>query len=313
MSFDRISDFESIPVQDFDRENPPEDTGGIAWRINIDWDAYEEGVKFADDFAKLLSIPGASEIPALIVGCWEGSAEGESSEQVIEALVSARESLPGIKHLFIGEMLQEDCEVSWINQSDISPIFLGFPNLSTLRIRGMEGLSLGRPKHENLTKLILEGGGMPAGIVNEIGSAELPNLQHLELWLGSDSYGNSVTQESLQPILDGSAFPKLNYLGLRNDSEADKTATWLKDAAILNQISVLDLSLGCIGDEGAKELLANDKLKNLKQLDVSHNYFSEAQAKALVEQLPNAHVNVSDTQEPDVYDDEVYRYNFVSE
>lgn len=314
MGFDaQITDFEGIPIQDFEPENPPDDLGGIGWRISIDWEAYEAGRKFSEVFAQLLSLPGASDLQALIVGCWEGGAEGENSEPVIEALVSARAQLPNLKHLFIGEMLQEECEVSWINQSDISPVFLAFPQLITLRVRGTQGLSLGRPLHETLRNLIIEGGGMPSELVREVTSARLPNLTHLELWLGDDGYGRSVTQEVLQPILNGGIFPKLKYLGLRNDSEIDTTVTWLKGATLLDQLSELDISLGTLTDAGVATLLENDKLKGLKRLNAFFNFLSDAAAESLKPALLGVEVDVSQQNEADVYDGDVYRYNFVSE
>lgn len=314
MGFDsHISDFEGLPVQNFERDNPPEDLSGICWRISIDWEAYEAGVKFTEQFARLLATPGASELSALIVGCWEGGAEGESSETVVEALVSARDKLPQLEHLFLGEMLQEECEVSWINQSDISPIFLAFPKLLTLRVRGMEGLSLGRPRHENLRSLILEGGGMPAAILNELAAAQLPNLEHLELWLGDEGYGKDVSQASLQPILDGTLYPKLRYLGLRNDHDIDTTVTWLKNAKILEQLDVLDISLGTLSDAGATALLDIGRLGNVKKLDAFYNFMSAKTAEELKCGLPTVEVDVDERQEADEYDGEVYRYNFVSE
>ncbi len=314
MGFDaQITDFEGIPIQNFKPDSLPDDLGGIGWRISIDWEAYEAGRKFSEVFAQLLALPGASELQALIVGCWEGGAEGESSESVIEALVSAREQLPNLKHLFIGEMLQEECEVSWINQSDISPIFLAYPKLLTLRVRGSQGLSLGRPVHENLRNLIIEGGGMPGELVSEVTSARLPNLVHLELWLGDDGYGRSVRQEELQPILDGGLFPKLKYLGLRNDSDIDTTVTWLQGAKLLDQLSVLDISLGTLSDLGAAALLENDGLKGLKRLNAFFNFLSDAAADSLTSALPGVEVDVSQQNEADEYDGDAYRYNFVSE
>lgn len=314
MGFDcHISDFEGLPVQNFDRENLPDDLGGNCWRISIDWEAYEDGVKFTEQFARLLKTPGARDLQALIVGCWEGGAEGESSEDVVEALVAARAQLPQLEHLFLGEMLQEECEVSWINQSDLSPFFLAFPKLVTLRVRGMEGLSLGRPEHAHLRSLILEGGGMPAAILNELAAAQLPNLEHLELWLGDEGYGRGVTKESLQPILDGTLFPKLNYLGLRNDHDIDTTVTWLKDAKILDQLDVLDISLGTLSDTGAAALLDIGRLGNVKKLDAFYNFMSAKAAEALQRGMPTVEIDVSERQEPDEYDGKVYRYNFVSE
>lgn len=310
---ERITDFEGIPVQDFDHENPPDSLGGIGWRISIDWDTYEAGVKFVEPFSQLLATPGANDLEALVVGCWEGSAEGTNSDGVVEAIVSAREKLPNLKHLFIGEILQEECEVSWITQSDVSPIFLAFPKLVTLRVRGMSNLSLGRPAHKNLRHLILEGGGMPAAIVNELVSADLPNLDHLELWLGDQGYGRDVTVGQLQPILDGQLFPKLQYLGLRNDCEIDTTVSWLQGAKILDQLKVLDISLGCLTDAGVETLVQNDKLKQLERLDAYHNFLTNSAIEKLASALPSVAVDVSLSNDADEYDGEVYRYNFVSE
>lgn len=310
--YDLISDFEGIAVENFERDKTPGNLADKGWRITIDWEAYEDGVKFSEELARLLALPGASDIEAFVVGCWEGGAEGGDCEEVIEALVSARDQLPNLKHLFIGEILQEECEASWINLSDISPLFLAFPNLETLRVRGSEGLSLGRPVHQKLRHLALEGGGLPDTLIREICSADLPSLEHLELWLGDDNYGRSVTKEDLQPILDGK-FPHLKYLGLRNDTEIDNVVGWLKDAKVLEMLETLDLSLGCLSNEGAAELARNESLKNLKQLNVFHHFMTEEGTKQLKSAFPDVEIDARGEQEADEYDGEIYRYNFVSE
>ncbi len=308
-----ISEFQGLPVETFDPENLPASAAGTAWRISIDWDAYEKGVEFETLFAKLLEIPGSDEIEAFIVGPWPGSGEGVGSEGVIESLVSAREQLPNLKCLFIGEILQEECEVSWITQSDLSPIFLAFPNLETLRVRGTSGLSLGKPVHNRLKHLVVEGGGMPGSIVREIGEAQLPELTHLEIWLGSDGYGNDVTERDLRPILDGKLFPKLKYLGLRNDFETDATVGFLKGAGVLDLIETLDLSLGTLTDAGATTLCNTPEIAKLKRLDIFHHYVSDAGVNQLKNTFPDVEIDASDVQEEDGYGGEVYRYNFVSE
>lgn len=302
-----------IPVQEFKVEDQVTNLSGAAWRISIDWDAYEDGVKFLDRFAKMLDTPGIEDVEAFIVGCWEGGAEGDDNAGVVEALVAARDKLSSLKYLFIGDILQEECEVSWIIQTDLSPLFLAFPNLETFKVRGADGLSLGRPVHEKLQSLIVEGGGLPGSVVREICTGELPSLSHLELWLGNDGYGRDVSDEDLRPILQGEAFPNLKYLGLRNDNQADEMVEWLDDAGILAQLDTLDLSLGSLSDAGANALCQNAELKKLKRLDIHYHFVSDETLDKLKTHLPNVEIDASERQEADTYDDEIYRYNFVSE
>ena len=41
--------------------------------------------------------------------------------------------LPALEALFLGDITFEQQEISWIQQSDISPLFLAFPRLRVLR------------------------------------------------------------------------------------------------------------------------------------------------------------------------------------
>ena len=141
--------------------------------------------------------------------------------------------------------------------------------------------------------------------------ADLPELEHLEIYLGTDDYGANVTPEDLQPILDGQVFPKLKYLGLRNSHIADEVAKAVADAPILNRIDVLDLSLGILGDEGAQALLESPLMANLSLLDLHWHYLTDAM-QAKLKSLP-CEVDVSEAQSGDEWDGEVYRYVAVSE
>lgn len=314
MSFgEPVKQFGGVDIKPFTNSSNPASLAGNGWRLSIDWDDYENGVKFADLLSKFLDTSDSENVNSLVIGCWDGAAEGTDSLSVVEALVSARERLPNLRHLFIGDILQEECETSWIAQTDISPLFLAFPDLVTLQIRGSEGLSLGRPVHNHLQRLILEGGGMPASVVNEVASGKLPQLNHLELWLGDDGYGRGVGPDELKPILDGSTFPTLTYLGLRNDREINETVKWLSDAAVIDRLDTLDLSLGALTDEGVAILAENPHLKSLKRLELFHHFASAEALAKLKESLPDVKIDTSDVQEADVYGDEVYYYNFVAE
>jgi hypothetical protein len=271
----------------------------------------EEGKMFGDLFAQFVEDPGCSQVRALVIGDWGGAAQAEGSGPIVEAIVSARDSLPNLRALFLGEMTFEESEISWINQSDVSPLFDAFPNLEELWIRGGEGLSLGRPRHECLKKLVIETGGLSASVVREVASASLPSLEHLELWLGDDGYGNDIQPDDLKALLPCQQFPNLKHLGLRDDCNADETAKVLAEIGFGPSVEVLDLSLGTLGDEGATALLASPRIKQLKKLDLHHHYISPKVVEQLQQLGPE--IDADEVQEADRDDGEEYRYVAVSE
>ena len=140
-------------------------------------------------------------------------------------------------------------------------------------------------------------------------ASELPALESLELWLGTPGYGGDVTVEDLQPLLSGDLFPALKHLGLRDSEIVDQIADALKSAPILERLNSLDLSLGTLSDTGGKALLANPRLKTLKQLDLHRHFLSEEMMISLKREFPS--VNVDDPQGSDTDAEE--RYVAVSE
>ncbi len=125
---------------------------------------------------------------------------------------------------------------------------------------------------------------------------------------GSESYGFEASVEDLRPILSGNRFPKLKSLGLRGSEITDDIAKALKDAPILKQLEVLDLSLGTLGNEGAEALVQNPHIKHLKLLDIHHHFVSDE----LVEQLKSLGSEV-DASEQLKDEEDGYRYVAVSE
>jgi hypothetical protein len=307
-----LGEFCGMPIVDFDPDAPPIGFKTNAWRLSVDYESSEAGGTLTGMLASLLAAPDVEQLTALVIGCWEGAWEGTDSSSAVEGLVAARDRLNGLRHLFLGEIVCEESEISWINQSDISPLFSAFPDLESLFVRGANGLSLGRPRHAQLKKLVIESGGLPGAVVREVASADLPKLEHLELWLGEENYGNDVTMTDLEPILSGRLFPKLRYLGLRDDCNADNTAKALATAPILGRLESLDLSLGTLGDEGAEALLASPLARSLKFLDLHHHYLSDRVAALLARLGPR--VDLSDQCEPDDWGDgEKHRYVAVGE
>jgi hypothetical protein len=152
-------------------------------------------------------------------------------------------------------MASESCEISWIVQGDYAPILATFLSLEALRIRGGTGLEFSPCRHEKLKSLTIETGGLSGSTIGMLCGLDLPNLQYLELWLGSENYGGDSTLADLEPILSGRAFPKLRYLGLRNAEYTADIAHVLTHSPVLEQLVELDLSIGTLTDEGAAPLI----------------------------------------------------------
>lgn len=299
-----VKTFLNKPVQDF---LPPTvtDPEKYVYRLAVHYD--DEGVTISDLLEALVRDPQAANIKELIIGQFD-SEVSESSFEVIDKLVSLKHDLKSLKALFIGEMTYEECEISWIRQTDITPILKAWPELEHLQIRGGDGLSFSDLQHDNLTTLIIETGGMPPNVVQEVNAARLPKLQKLELWLGSDNYGFASKVEDFTPILSGKQFPQLTHLGLMDSELQDDLAIAAAQAPVVHQLKVLDLSKGVLTDKGGEALRDSATIRNLQHLNLRHHFMSEdmmAQLKAL-----NMSINLDDRQEED---DEEYRFVEVAE
>ena len=128
-----------------------------------------------------------------------------------------------------------------------------------------------------------------------IGASDLPRLEHLELWLGTENYGGNVTVEDLGPILLD-RFPSLRRLGLRNAEGVDAIAEAVANAPVTARIEVLDLSMGDLGDEGTGTLAASPGVAGLKKVDIHHHFVSD-EAIAGLRGL-GIEVEAGDRQEP---------------
>lgn len=295
-------------AENFDPNFDPEKT---IYRIGCTYDEAESGDDvWVRKFKAYLKQPGASKTVGLSVGAWGSVGEGDDSASVIEALVNASSKLPNLKYLFLGDIVSEESEISWINQTDVSPLLIAFSNLEHFGVRGGEGLSLGTMNHAKLRSLVLEAGGLPNSVISEVINSKLPNLEHLEFWFGSGNYGGDVTVEDLRPLLFDDRFPKLKYLGLRNAEIADGIAQELKGAPIMNRIAVLDMSMGTLTDQGGQALLDNPAITRLKKLDLHYHFMSNE----MMEQFKALGIDV-DLEDKQDYDpnDEWSRYCAVSE
>jgi hypothetical protein len=305
MISEHAAEWLGFPVKLFDAEQSEKgisDYANTIYRIALDWDADPD---FPTLFSRFLSNPASVATPAIIIGQFHGDDPSGGSEEVVQLLVSAQAKLPNLRGIFIGDLVSEENEISWIIQTDISPLLVAYPNLEHLRIRGTGELSLGgRLAHQNLKSLTIETGGLPPRLLQEVLGSQLPALESLELWLGTTSYGGDVTVADLQPLLSGKLFPLLKHLGLRDSEIVNEIAAALSSAPILSRLNSLDLSLGTLNDDGAQALLANTALKSLKRIDLHRHYLSKDMMAALQRQLPG--VNVEDAEGSDTDEDDRY-------
>jgi hypothetical protein len=308
--YEHVTQLAGKPVIDWEPDTPLSEPEAVVYRISLSYDEAEEGAHWTDKLADFLDQPGCDRVTGLIVGAWEEVWETVPAA-IVAALVAARDPLPALRALFFGEIVSEECEISWIHQTDLSPLFDAYPLLEQFTVRGAEGLSLGTLRHERLKALTLQSGGLPASVVREVAAAELPQLEHLELWLGEDQYGADFTLADLAPILSGDRFPRLRYLGLRDSDQADDIAAAVAAAPVLDRARVLDLSLGTLTDAGAAALLTSPAAARLEKLDIHHHFCSEAMVTKL--QALGVPIDASERQDPHRYGSESHLYVAVGE
>ncbi|WP_197286155.1 STM4015 family protein [Paenibacillus sp. FJAT-27812] len=276
-------------------------------RLSVGYDEYEEGIRMSSLIEKLASSADGEQLSILTIGDW-GQAYENSPDSFLDTLISHKDSFPNLTKLFIGDMGFEECEVSWINQTNLSPLLAAFPNLQSLSIKGSQELSLQPLVHDKLQELVIICGGLPKSVLEEIASARLPELKRLELYLGVEDYGFDGGIGDVLPLMKGDLFPKLTYLGLKDSGIQDEIAVAIADAPILDQLDTLDLSYGTLSDEGGEALLASERIKKLKHLNLSYHYMTGE----LLERWKQSglSVDVTDQQEADEDD---WRYPFLTE
>ena len=312
-----LSTFAGLPVVELDVSDDLQGVsdGEVAWRVSVE--SWEPEEPYDEMFVRFLESVDTEDVQALVIGCWGFSAD-TSAERPVELLCDAARWFPSLRAVFLGDMESEESEISWINQTDVTPLLEAFPDLEMLRVRGSQGLRLRPVRHERLRHLGFESGGLPGNVVRAAGAAEFPALKHAELWLGAEQYGGDWTLDDLEPVLAGEGRPALRYLGLADSERADEVAARVATAPVLAGLDTLDLSKGILTDTGAEALLTSEAVRGLRHLDLHHHYLSDEMMARLIATLGTAGVEVdlSDPQKPDDYDFDpgvAHRYAAVTE
>lgn len=313
MDMQHLEELHGLPVFDFpERDRVAELPSGdsVAWRISVEpyGDSPEE---FSAAWARFSEAVDFSQVRALVIGQWGESGDEATPSEMVELLVAAKDRLSVLEALFIGDFEQEQAEISWITQADLTPVANAFTELRELGVRGGTNLEFSAVALPQLRRLTFQAGGLPAKVVQGIGESDLPALEHLEIWLGVDEYGGDATVDELAAILGGERLPSLRHLGIRNAEIQDEVAAAVASAPVVAQLTSLDLSLGQLTDDGAAALLAGQSLTHLHSLDLHHHFLSDDMISALRAAF-DGHRTTVDTSEQLEMDDE-WRYVAISE
>lgn len=298
---EHLDELHGLPVVDFpaagEAAGALPEAGAVAWRLGLDPYADSGGEAYGKLWQRFLTEVDPAGVRAVVVGEWGDAGTGDSREAV-RLLVEARELLTGLLAVFVGDLVPEETGISWIGQSDMTPLLTAYPRLRELGVRGGTDLALAPVRHEHLRTLAVEAGGLPAAVVRAVAASDLPALEYLELWLGVPECGGNTSVADLAPLLAGERLPALRHLGLRNSAVQDAIAAAVATAPVVARLSSLDLSLGTLGDEGAAALLAGQPLTHLRRLDLTHHFLTAAMQQRLLATLDGVDVRLSDTNDP---------------
>jgi hypothetical protein len=311
MSFrEHLTTFAGLEIVNFPNDPGdalPDVTGPVAWRVDS-FPGWEEEVDFSGVFESFLERVDPATVTALVIGAWNyPDGEAPPQPQIMEALPR----FTALRALFLGDIVQEQNDVAYIVQPDITPALTACPSLEELWIRGssdwdydaMAQVPLLRPvKHDALRVLVFQSGGLTGSTMRAVGECVFPVLEHLEFYFGEPDYSGDGTPEDVAWLFAGSRFPRLRRLGLRDSRDQDELAAALAHAPVVAQLEVLDLSLGTLGDDGAAALLAGQPLNHLLRLDLHHHYMSPEMCDRLVNAWPEVDIDVSEPQEAEVFE-----------
>lgn len=278
-----------------------------------EYEDYEDGKTAETMVGEILADPEFQNIDKLIIGDWGGAYE-DSCQALIDAIADNADKFSHITSLFVGDMDYEECEISWIIQGDYSRIWEAMPQLKEITVKGSTDLKLGKIKHSNLESLTIICGGLGSDVIKEIEEAELPELKKLLVYIGSENYGFDGDADTVRSLLANSDFPELEYLGIADSEIQDELTAVVLDCKYIDSITTLDLSCGTITDKGGELLLKKlPELKNLKKLDLSYNYLSDEMKEKLTAAAPAVEMDLSDSQEADEWDGELWYNAMVTE
>ncbi|HTL33784.1 MAG TPA: hypothetical protein VL326_11700 [Kofleriaceae bacterium] len=219
-------------------------------------------------------------------------------EEIDSAIRAVADRLPPhLRRLVVGNE-----QLARIHEVDLAPVWSQLPQLRSLLVRG--AFKAAPIRHAQLARLQIETVALSEDEAHQIATAELPALEHLDVWFGgSEEYDDdgAIARASLADataILMRTDLPRLTHLGLQNATFTDDLCAALASTPM--RLVELDLSLGTMSQAGADALIAAARnFPKLEKLFVADNYLDEATVTRLRQTFRTV---VSDPQREDYGD-----------
>jgi predicted DNA-binding WGR domain protein len=176
-------------------------------------------------------------------------------------------------------------ELSWIaTVGDLGKLWRALPNLEHVRIRTGSEAKLGKLDVPRAKSFVMETCGLTAKNFTAITSAAWPQLEKLDVMFGGtdEKSGGTCSADHLATLLSRKDMPKLSWLGLRDAEFTDDLVPLIARSVLLPQLKTLDLSMGCLTDKGAQEILNHrTAFAHLESLNLEQNVLSAEMTKTL--------------------------------
>jgi uncharacterized protein (TIGR02996 family) len=277
------------PLAEHPKTHDGRDQDTFTWKngfihgLRLSHDSYgdeEFEGSLAEILEELLRHPSGKFLAELTM-VWNGDPNEDDLQDLIDIL--AKKAPPTLRKIHIGDFKYngEETEMSWFHVGKLGKLWKAVPQLTHLIVQGGE-FDLGTIELPNLVSARFKTGGLAKASAKAIAAAKWPKLEELEVWYGDDNYGGDATVKDVEPLLARTDLRSLKKLGLKNAQFTDALCGLVADCKLVKQLTDLDLSMGCMTDEGAQALAAGKaNLAHLASLDVSRNYLTDASQKVL--------------------------------
>ena len=247
---------------------------GFIWTANVAPSGHSID-ELAAGLRALLAHPSARFLHVLALG----APPGNDWRRVVSILGDAAERPLRILLLGDSRPASPDPRPAFAPLGDLSGLWPALPHLRCLELRGGT-MTVGSLELPSLRELVVETSALQRETVRSLCSRRWPHLEKLELWFGDRRCTSTLAD--LELLFDGTLFPSLRHLALRNCAFVDRVCHALAGAKITRQLRVLDLSLGALTEVGANALLAaRPALSNLAILDLHHHYIPPGAAEGI--------------------------------
>jgi hypothetical protein len=188
-------------------------------------------------------------------------------QHVLERLADV---IPNVKQVLSGYTSYMQAMYSERHCVSLAAMLYLYPQLQVFAAGGFRE-EVEALQHNGLQHLLLQVPWDQDRVVSSVLELGLPNLESLELWLGSASR-QAPSDQLLAPLLSGKLYPGLRRLGVCNIDEGAVLLDRVLGCPLLGKLEGLTLTHTTLGDENIPDLVRYGG--HLRHLDVRCCYFS---------------------------------------